>query len=375
MITDNELIYQLALSKISGLGFNNWKNIIEIAKSAENIYNLNEKELSSLIKNENIITEIIEKSTLKEAEDIFERYNNTLTILSYFDDKYPLKLKEIPNAPFFLYIKGTNILNNERILGVIGTRQPTNYGTDNVKHFLSDLNDYNITTVSGLAYGIDIKAHRESINNSIPTIAVLGSGVNYIYPSEHKKDAEMIIEKGGCIISEYEPNNPPEQYKFASRNRIIAGLSDAVLVIEAGVKSGTEITAYCANEYNREVFAIPGNINSHKSIGCNNLIKNNIAHITTSYEDIISSLNWIKNKNNTKDINTKNTNIDETLKYLGDDYINIYNYIKNKKITSLDQIIDNFYNIPESKISTILLKLEMKNIISHLPGNNYFLQK
>ena len=141
------------------------------------------------------------------------------------------------------------------------------------------------------------------------------------------------------------------------------------------MKSGTEITAYCANEYNREVFAIPGNINSHKSIGCNNLIKNNIAHIITSYEDIISSLNWIKNKNNTKDINTKNTNIDETLKYIGDDYINIYNYIKNKKITSLDQIIDNFYNIPESKISTILLKLEMKNIISHLPGNNYLLEK
>ena len=376
MINDNELIYQLALSKIKGLGFNNWKNIIEIVKSAENVYKLNKKELSSIIKNEDFINEILTKSTLKESEDIFENNKNKVTILSYFDENYPLKLKEIPNPPCFLYLKGTNILNNERILGVIGTRNPTNYGIDNVKYFLTDLCDYNITTVSGLAFGIDINAHRESIKNNIPTIAVLASGLNRIYPKEHIEDFDKIIEKGGCIISEYELNINAEGYKFAARNRIIAGLSDGVLVVEAGIKSGTEITAYSANEYNRDVFAIPGSIYSDKSIGCNNLIKNNIAHLVVNYEDIVNSLNWSKinnniNNNNSNLKNSNNKNIEEILNTLGEDYINIYNFIKEKKICVLDEIIEKFYNIHESKISTILLKLEMKNIIKQLPNNHY----
>lgn len=377
MIDNNELIYQLALSKIKGLGFSNWKNIIEIVKSAENVYKLKKKELSSIIKNEDFINEILTKSTLKESEDIFENHKNKVTILSYFDENYPLKLKEIPNPPCFLYLKGTNILNNERILGVIGTRNPTNYGIDNVKYFLTDLCNYNITTVSGLAYGIDINAHRESIKNNIPTIAVLGSGLNRIYPKEHLEDFDKIIEKGGCVISEYELGVEIESYKFAARNRIIAGLSDGVLVVEAGVKSGTEITAYCANEYNRDVFAIPGSIYSDKSIGCNNLIKNNIAHLVVNYEDIVNCLNWDKinnlntNNSNFKNSNSKNKNIEEILNTLGEDYINIYNFIKEKKICVLDEIIEEFYNLPESKISTILLKLEMKNIIIQLPNNHY----
>lgn len=376
MISDNELIYQLALSKIKGLGFNNWKNIIEIVKSAENVYKLNKKELSSIIKNEDFINEILTKSTLKESEDTFESHKNKVTILSYFDENYPLKLKEIPNPPCFLYLKGTNILNNERILGVIGTRNPTNYGIDNVKYFLTDLCDYNITTVSGLAFGIDINAHRESLKNNIPTIAVLGSGLNRIYPKEHLEDFDKIIEKGGCIISECELNISAEGYKFAARNRIIAGLSDGVLVVEAGVKSGTEITAYSANEYNRDVFAIPGSIYSDKSIGCNNLIKNNIAHLVVNYEDIVNSLNWNKinnniNNNNSNLKNSNNKNIEEILNTLGEDYINIYNFIKEKKICVLDEIIEEFYTISESKISTILLKLEMKNIIKQLPNNHY----
>jgi len=376
MIDDNELIYQLALSKVKGIGFNNWKNIIEIVKSAENVYKLNKKELSSLIKNEDFINEILTKSTLNESEDIFENHKNKVTILSYFDDNYPLKLKEIPNPPCFLYLKGTNILNNKRTLGVIGTRNPTNYGIDNVKYFLTDLCGYNITTVSGLAYGIDINAHRESLKNNIPTIAVLGSALNRIYPKEHLKDFNEIIEKGGCIISEYELDTNIEGYKFAARNRIIAGLSDGVLVVEAGVKSGTEITAYCANEFNREVFAIPGSIYSDKSIGCNNLIKNNIAHLVVNYEDIVNSLNWNKinnnsNINNSNINNSNNNNILEILNVLGEDYMNIYSFIKEKKICILDEIIEEFYTIPESKISTILLKLEMKNIIKQLPNNHY----
>lgn len=377
MINDNELIYQLALSKIKSIGFSNWKNIIEIAKSAENVYKLNKKELSSIIKNENVINEILAKSTLKESEDIFDNHKNKVTILSYFDENYPLKLKEIPNAPCFLYLKGTNILNNERILGVIGTRNPTNYGIDNVKYFLTDLCDYNITTVSGLAYGVDINAHRESIKNNIPTIAVLGSGLNRVYPKEHLEDFDEIIEKGGCVISEHELGVEIESYKFATRNRIIAGLSDGVLVVEAGIKSGTEITAYCANEFNRDVFAIPGSIYSDKSIGCNNLIKNNIAHLVVNYEDIVNCLNLgkignIKNNNNSNFKNSNNKNNNEEILYiLGEDYINIYNFIKEKKICVLDEIIEEFFNIPESKISTILLKLEMKNIIKQLPSNHY----
>ena len=367
MIDNDELIYQIALSRVKGLGFSNWKSIIEIVKSAEN-----KKELSSIIKNENSIEDIFNKSTLKEAEEIFENNINKVEIISYFDKDYPLKLQQITNPPCFLYLKGTNILNNERILGVIGTRNPTNYGIDNVKYFLTDLCDYNITTVSGLAYGIDIKAHRESINNNIPTIAVLASGLDNIYPKEHKKDFYNIIEKGGCVISEYELGINIEQYKFAARNRIIAGLCEGLLVIEAGNKSGTEITAYYANEYNREVFAIPGSIYSDKSIGCNNLIKNNIAHLVINYEDILNSLNWNENINSiNNNKNNKNDKKNININNLGEDYINIFNFIKNKKIALLDEIIDNFYNINESKISTILLKLEMKNIIFQLPGNKY----
>ena len=374
MLKKLEIIYQLALSKIKGIGFSNWKNIIDLNNSAENIFNLNKEELYSLIKNEYIISDILNKTHVNEAEEIINKnIKNNITILSYFDDDYPLKLKEIQNAPCFLYVKGNNILNKKRTLAVIGTRNPTNYGLDNVSYFLSNLRYFNITTVSGLAMGIDIKAHKESLNNNIPTISVLGTALDKILTNDQKKTSYDIIEKGGCIISEYDLGSITNSYNFATRNRIIAGLSDGVLVVEAGNKSGTEITVNYANDYNREVFAIPGNIYSDKSSGCNNFIKNNKAMLVDNPFDIVNHLNWDNkyNKQISLDLNNIIDENDEYVKKLGSGYFKIYNFIKQKQRVSLDEIIEEFYDIPTALISSILLNLEIKNIIKQTISNVY----
>ena len=358
-------LFNLALSLIKGIGRSKYIKLIEKFSTAENIFKITKAELQNTIKDKNVCIDILEKKTLAEAEEIIKNHQkNNVNIISLFDNEYPTRLKEIYDPPLFIYYKGENILNNKRMLSIIGTREPTVYGLNNCKNFIKDLKDYNITIISGLAYGIDITAHKEALNNNIATISVLAGGVDIIYPSVHKPIYDKILENNGCILSEFPLGTKHEKFRFPLRNRIIAGLSDGILVIEAGEKSGTEITAMCGNEYNREVFAIPGNINSNKSIGCNKLIQNNKATLVITGSDIIKNLNWdIQNINKA---NTKENDIN-----LSKDEQDVYLIIKNKNTISFDEIYD-IIDLETNSLSAILLKLEMNNLIKST-GDKYTL--
>lgn len=360
----DDIIYQLALSLIKGIGPSIWKSLMNKYKSAECIFNLSNSNLSEVIKNSNICNSILNKDTLTEAELIVAKHKKVgVKIISYCDNDYPYRLKEIYDAPCFLYCIGKNILNDTRMLGVIGTREPTNYGIKNCREFIRELAKYDITTISGLAYGIDVLAHQESLNNNIPTLAVVAGGVDIIYPSVHREVYDRIIKNGGCIISEFGIGTKHDKFRFPLRNRIIAGLSDGILIIEAGEKSGTEITALCGNEYNRDVFAIPGNINSLKSLGCNNLIKANKASLVTNAHDIAEMLNW--NATFKKIENKENIQLDkESLK--------IYNIIKQNNNITFDEIYQKI-DIDSNILSSILLKLEISNYIRLTHGNKYII--
>ena len=353
---------QLALKLIKGVTGNIWRNLITEFGSADVIFKLNKSELLQVVKNSDICDSIINKCTFSEADEIIEKHEKSnVKIISYFDSGYPYRLKEIYDPPCFLYCKGNNLLNNLRMLSIIGTREPTNYGINNCKKFVFDLKNYDITVISGLAYGIDVVAHQEALNNNIPTLSVLAGGVDIIYPAIHKSIYDKIIGNGGCIISEFPNGTKHDKFRFPLRNRIIAGLSDGILVIEAGEKSGTEITALCGNEYNRDVFAIPGNINSLKSIGCNKLIKSNKALLVNKAQDIAEYMNWNI---------AGNSELKKEKIILSDESLEIYNFIKKKNSTTFDEIYQEF-DIDTNMVSSILLKLELNNLIKSINGDKY----
>ena len=358
----DDIIYQLALSLIKGIGPSIWKGLVNKFKSAECVFGLSDSILSEVIKNVGIRKSILNKETLSEAELIVEKHKKAgVKIISYYDSSYPYRLKEIYDSPCFLYCIGENILNNSRMLGIIGTREPTDYGINNCREFIKELRVYDITTISGLAYGIDVRAHQESLNNNIPTLAVVAGGVDIVYPSVHRSIYDKIIENGGCVISEFEIGTKHDKFRFPLRNRIIAGLSDGILIVEAGEKSGTEITALCGNEYNRDVFAIPGNINSVKSLGCNNLIKKNKASLVTSAQDIAEMLNWNAISEQIK--NSENISLDE-------ESLKIYNIIKQNNNITFDEIYQKV-DVDANMLSSILLKLEINSYIRLTHGNKY----
>ena len=366
---NEELIYQLAIFHTKGVGFSIWKHLIDTYKSATNLFN-NSTQIYENINNvlyKKIILDIVNKTHLSKAESIFNNNNNKeYKIISYYDEDYPYRLKETYNPPAFLFTKGnTSILSNKRILSIVGTRSPSTYGKEVTNFLIDSLKDYDITFISGLAYGIDIIAHKKTLEYKIPNIGVIAGGLDKIYPSVHKPIAQQIIENNGILISENPLGVVPESYHFPSRNRIIAGCADAITIIEAGNNSGSLITAYYGNDANRDVFAVPGNINTSTSIGCNKLIKNNIAKMITNGDDIVIDMNWIKSSHVLKE--NKNNN---NLKSLDEDSQKVLLIIKDNPKIFIDNLAAKT-DIEISKLSVILLKLEIKKIIRTYPGYKY----
>ena len=369
-----EIVYQLALSNIRGVGFGVWSKLIGSIGSAKKIYEESNQIFSENLQNknlQNISKSILNKENLKESEEIYIKHiKEGIKIISFYDEKYPKNLKEISSPPCFLYVKGDLELNNIRTLSIVGSRTPSDYGKEMVKKIVREVSEYDVKIVSGLAYGIDFLSHDYAIKNNIPTIAVLAGGLDKIYPSVHKPLADSIVEHGGIIMSEHPLGMVPENFHFPARNRIIAGYSDATLVVEAGLKSGSNITAMCANDYCREVFAIPGNVGNLLSVGCNNLIKKNQARLTTCGEDILEVMNWDKkavyNRSAIKNEKIKNT----IPKNLDSDSKKILIELQRYDSLSIDELFDKT-DIPLDRLSMILLQLELLNLIKILPGNRY----
>ncbi len=283
----------------------------------------------------------------------------------YADENYPKRLKQITDAPYMFYFRGNANLNHEKIISIVGTRQATDYGRNFCNKFVEDLAHQNILVISGLAYGIDISAHKAALKNNLPTIAVLAHGLDNIYPSIHKSVAIKMIEHGG-VLSEYISKTQPDREHFPDRNRIVAGMSDAIIIVEAAARGGALITAEYGNSYNRDVFALPGRSNDEFSTGCNKLIKTNKAALIENADDLVYLMGWEQQKNNKK--------VSQSILQLNLTPIElsiIEKLVDSGKI-HIDELSQSF-KLPSSELALLLLNLEFNGIIRSLPGN-YFMR-
>ncbi len=286
--------------------------------------------------------------------------NNNYKIISFWDENYPILLRNISSPPLILYVKGDYNFNYEKLIAVVGTRHNTFYGKMVAERFARELVENGVDIVSGLATGIDSITHKEVLKHNGHTIAVVASGLNKISPTAAQKLANEIIEHGGAVISEYPPDESAQIGYFPQRNRIISGISSATLVVESSVKGGSLITARFAFDQGREVFAIPGNINYEHSVGCNNLIKSNIASLCLSPEDILENLGWQ---------NYKLYNVNKEIQFNSEIERNIYESLGFDPV-SLDTLLDKL-DIDISTILVNLLNLELTGLIKQLPGKQY----
>ncbi len=289
----NELFYRLALRY---LPFYNNVFINQLIKkfiTATDIFRHSESYFSRFQFQGNLLKPCLSPEIISNVnQELAWMEQNGVSFCFYNDPDYPFRLKECRDAPYGFYYKGEPCFNSPKIVAVVGTRNMSEYGKEMVKRVVKELADYDIVIVSGLAEGIDTKAHQEALHQQQKTVAVLGSGLGLVYPSSNRKLAETIATKGGVLISEYPHYTKPDRLHFPLRNRIIAGLSDAALVVETPARGGSMITAYTASAYNRDVFAIPGNILSDNQEGCHQLIRKNIAALVTSGEELAEMMGW-----------------------------------------------------------------------------------
>ena len=361
-MTEVELISTLRLQQIPNIGDVTAKKLIAHCGSANAIF---EDKVQNLLKIDGI-----GQFTLKNLHDAayleaalleldFIKKNN-LEVVTFNDVAYPSYLKHCIDSPIVLFKKGNIHLENRKIIGVVGTRNITSYGSAFCEKLIEDLAPLNPIIVSGFAYGVDICVQKAAIKHGLQTIGCLAHGLNQIYPKAHAKYVKD-VEKNGGFYTEFWSTSNPERENFLKRNRIIAGMSEATIVIESAEKGGSLVTADIANSYHRDVFAVPGRAEDKYSTGCNNLIKQQKAHMLTSAADLIYLLGWELEDNKTKTVQ-KQLFVD-----LDEDEQKIYTYLQKSGKQLLDSIALDC-KMPIFKISATLLNMEMKGVIRPLPG-------
>jgi len=367
-MTDTELVHALALLKIEGVGDVIAKKLINHCGSAENIF----KSKSSFLQRIDGVGSVLlhnlkDKSIFKKAESEWNYINkNAIDVVYFLGDNYPERLKHCIDGPILLFSTGKINWNTRKVISIVGTRQITSYGTEFCKKLIEDLAPLNPIIVSGFAYGVDILAHQTAIDCGLQTVGVLAHGMNQIYPKTHKKYVAKMEQNGG-FLTEFWSTSNPEKENFVRRNRIVAGISEATVVIESAEKGGSLITASLANDYNRDVFAVPGRVSDKLSQGCNSLIKTQRAHLLTSAADLIYILNWELETNASQTSNDAKVIQKQLFITLDYEEQKIYDYLqKNGK--QLMDIIALECDFPIYKLSSLLLNMELKGVIRPLPG-------
>lgn len=360
---NEELLAILRLQATQNIGDVTAKKLIKTIGTAKAIF----QQKVSLIEKINgigkyVTNHLFDEKYLRLAEtELNYIIKNSIKYAYFLNEDYPLHLKQCIDAPILIFKDGNINLDNPRIISVVGTRNITAYGRNFCNELITNLAEYNPIIVSGFAYGVDITAHKSAIENNLQTIAVLAHGLDEIYPKTHKKYIHQVNENGG-FLTEFWHNKKPLRENFLKRNRIVAGISKATIVIESAEKGGSLVTADIANSYNKDVFALAGRVEDTFSKGCNNLIKNNQAHLLTSANDIVKMLNWDLQK--TKTSTPKQT---ELFVNLTQEEQKIYDYLQQNGKQLLD-IIALDCAIPIYQLSSILLQMELKGIIKPLPG-------
>ncbi len=365
---DQTRLCLLALHFIPGVGDYLIRQLISYCGSAEQVFNTPKGKLLKIPG----IGEVTAKAILTHqafgsAEtELLKVEKMGARILFYLDKEYPSRLKQIPDAPSLLYIKGNIDFENPKSIGIVGTRQSTHYGKECVEQLIAELVPHQAMVVSGLAYGIDIQAHKQAVKQGLSTIGVMGSGLDIIYPANHRETVQDMNVNGG-IVTENKLGTKPDAHNFPMRNRIIAGLIDALVVVEAAEKGGALITAEIANSYHKDVFAFPGNVGKTHSEGCNALIKSNKAHLITSIKDLEYIMNW--------DASGPAPQKKEAFSLEGfdpDEQI-IVRLLLEKNPSVIDELSWKS-NLSVSQLASLLLTLEFKGIVQSLPGKLYRLK-
>ncbi|BAV94668.1 DNA-processing protein DprA [Ichthyobacterium seriolicida] len=362
-MANNETLYTLALKFSKDIGDITARKLIEACGSASEVFSEN-KEYLYKIPNINkraiySLTRQSKDSLVKAEKEIEISLKKNIDIWTISDKRYPKNLRHCHDAPVLLFTKGNIDINKKKILSVVGTRKMTSYGRDFCKKIIGDIKRQDLVIVSGMAYGVDICAHEQTLNNNLLAVAILGHGLNEIYPKAHYKEAMEIAEKG-LLITEFPFYTSPKRENFPKRNRIIAGISEGIVVVESPLKGGAIITADLSNSYNREVFAVPGRSTDLYSQGCNWLISKNKANIFYSYEDMEKHLNWDCYTND-------NTQIKPTEISLNKDEEDIISLLQSKGKLQIDQIVI-LSKKPSHIILDIMFNLELKGLITSSPG-------
>ncbi len=367
-MNEEKLLYRIGVTMINGVGRILGRNLVTVIGDEEGVFKEKNKLLEKISGiGSHIIKEIKDPKVLQRAAKEVEFVKkNKITTFFFTDSDYPYRLKDCIDAPVLLYYKGNADLNVSKSVSIVGTRHASLYGKEFCDNFVSDIaGKYpDALIVSGLAYGIDIQAHRASIEKGLNTIAVLAHGLDRIYPYEHRKTATEIVSQGG-LLTEYPSETNPDKFNFVTRNSIVAGLGDATVVIESAAKGGSLITADIANAYNRDVFAVPGRVSDASFKGCLNLIKSNRAALMDSLSDMEESLGW-NDKINGKKIATQ-----QQLQFLDltDEQNSIVSVLSEQEMHVNQLAVKT--NIPIHQLSFVLLELEFKNLIKPLPGGIY----
>lgn len=374
-MSNDEILYTIALTKLGYISPDAMLRIIQEAGSGKAVYEMRTRLDDILPECTQRLKDIIggnwdDALAMAKSEMEYCQKNN-ISILCYGDNTYPQRLNECPDAPIVLYYKGNADLNCHHVINIIGTRHCTNYGTDVIQRFISDLRQLcpEVLIVSGLAYGVDINAHNNALANGFSTVGVLAHGLDTLYPAMHRDTASKMLSQGG-LLTEYSSNTKIEKQNFIRRNRIVAGMSDACILIESAKHGGGLITARISQDYGREVFAVPGRTNDHFSKGCNILIHDNQANLLLSAEDFVMSMGWQTDKILAEakskgielslfpELTEEQQAIAKALERYGDLQLNIL-------------MVKTGFTI--GKLNQLLFEMEMNGIVRPMAGGTYHL--
>ena len=364
---DSELLYQLALTLIPNIGPVQAKILLQHC-NAEEIFHAKKTYLEKI---EGIgpvraaaITAFRDFSQAEEEIKFIEKYKIKPLFLT--DAAYPKRLLNCYDSPTLLFYKGDADLNASKMVAIIGTRSHTDYAKQITEKLVKELAAQNITIISGIAFGVDSIAHKAAIKNDLPTVGVLAHGLDQIYPAEHAGLAKDMIKNKGGLLTEFRSQSKPDKHNFPTRNRIVAGMSDATIVIETGIKGGSMITAELANGYNKDVFAIPGKVTDSKSTGCNYLIKSNKAMLLTDAQEILEVMGW---EEKTKGSKVRKSQREIFIELTKEEKI-LIDILKEKETVHIDEL-NIKSGLSSSAVAAAILNLELQNVMLSLPGKLY----
>ncbi len=360
-----ETFYRIGLTLIPGIGAKLAKGLIAHCGSAKQVFLENKKSLQKIpgigtVASKNIANQSV---LVRAEEELKFMEKQAVRPLFFLEPDYPQRLKLCEDGPLMLYFKGNTDLNKRQVIAMVGTRNATQYGLQFCENFCKEIKNFNPMVISGLAYGIDVAAHKQALQAGLPTVGVLAHGLDRLYPSVHQKVADQMLENGG-LLTEFLSGTNPDRENFPKRNRIVAGISDAVVVVEAAKKGGALITAEIANSYNRDVFAVPGNLGARFSEGCNWLIKSNRAALLSGAQDLKYILGWEEQERMA---------VQQTQMFVQLEGIEqkIWEHLQTAGGKSELDILCLKLELSSSKVLSALMTLELKGLVNALPGKVY----